>query len=99
MPIKKQRGDPAYIQKYQNAERKKWERQQHEDNVEKVRALDRVADQLITDEKEEERRDYKKSSRECLTIFLVFATVVAAGIGDVFFYGQMHEMIRAYDPI
>lgn len=97
--FKKQRSKPAYVQNRERASCKKRESQQYKDNVEMIRALNRVADQLVTDEQQEERRDGKKACREILTIVLVFATVVAAGIGDIFFYGQMQEMRNAYRPL
>jgi hypothetical protein len=97
-PLKQQRGKLAYVQKREDAKREERERRRHEDSMHIARALNRVADQLVTDEQEEEGRDGRKASREKLTIFLVFATVVAAGTGDWFFYGQMSEMQKAYGP-
>jgi hypothetical protein len=98
-PYNQQGSKLAYIQRREDAKRKQQESQRHHDSVQITSALNRVADQLLIDEQEEEGRDSRKATREKLTIFLVFATVVAAGIGDVFFYGQMSEMQKAYGPI
>lgn len=91
MNNKQERGNPRYIQKRNDAERKERERQQHEDNITFVRSLNAISDQLAADEKEEEGRDYKKAFRDFLTIILIFGTVVAAGIGDCVFYDTMQD--------
>jgi hypothetical protein len=98
-PLKQRGSKLAYVQKREDAKREEQERQRHQDGVLIAGALNRVADQLVTDEREDEGRDSRKAFREYLTIALVFGTVVAAGIGDVFFYGQMSEMQKAYGPI
>jgi hypothetical protein len=90
-PLEKQRGDSAYIQKRERAEREKRERQKHQDNIEIVGALDRLRNQLATDEQEEARDHGKKAFRDWATILLIFATVVTAGIGDVIFYKTMRD--------
>jgi len=95
-PFKKQWGKIAYTQKRQNAAHKQWESQQHADNL---AAINRVANELAGTRQQEQRDDDKRAVREKLTIILLFATVFAAGLGDVFFYGQMQEMQRAYEPI
>jgi hypothetical protein len=99
LPIKKQRRDPAYIQKRQDSERKKRERQQYEAQIEIIGALNRISDQLAADEEAEKRDHRKQGCRDWATILLIFATVIVAGTGDVFFYGQLNEMAKAYIPI
>lgn len=79
-------------QHQQDPGREARERQKHEDNAKIISALNRVADQLVATERQESRVERLKAIREYLTIFLVFATVLAAGIGDCFFYGQLREM-------
>src|ERR1700676_4246918 len=81
----------AYIQKRGDTERKQRERQQHENQIEIIRALDRISDQLSTDEQQEQRDHKMKAIREWATIILIFATVVTAGIGDVIFYQTMTD--------
>jgi ribosomal protein L32 len=63
--------DPPHIQKRRDSERKERERQQHEDHVKIVGALNRVADELVATENQNKTSDAKKGFREYLTIFLV----------------------------
>jgi hypothetical protein len=91
-PFKTKRRYVAHIEQPQTANRDERERQQHEDQIQIVRALNRIRDQLATDEQEEQRDHTKKAFREWATIILIFATVVATGVGDWFFYGQLREM-------
>lgn len=93
--LRNRRSDSADPQQQQNAHREERERQKHEDNMQIVSALNRVADELMTTEKQEKSYERGKAYREYLTIFLVFGTVMAAGIGDVFFAGQLREMQKS----
>ena len=72
-------------------------REQRESDYLKV--INRVANELMATRNQEQRDDDKRAFREKTTIALLVATVIAAGLGDVFFYGQMSEMQRAYGPI
>jgi hypothetical protein len=83
-PFKQKRRYLTYIEQPQHSGREDRERQQHEDQIQIVRALNRLGDQLATDEQEEARDHRKKAFREWATIILVFATVVAAGLGTIF---------------
>ncbi len=67
--------DPVEDQRARESKERK--RQQHEDNVQIVTALNRVADELVATEKQSKSAENSKAKREYLTIALVFATVVA----------------------
>ncbi|HUC60514.1 MAG TPA: hypothetical protein VMF53_01010 [Alphaproteobacteria bacterium] len=91
MTLKEQWRHPAHIQKQKNAERKERERQQHNDHIQIVTALNRISDQLAADEQQESRDHRKRACREWMTIILIFATVTTAGIGDWIFYLTMRD--------
>jgi hypothetical protein len=73
--------EAPYIKKRRDAERKQQERQQHEDNVQIVSALHRVADELRATEQQDETSDRKKGFRgrggSCAIIPLISINVPA----------------------
>ena len=81
----------TYIQKRKASGREKWERHQDQKRMEIVVAVNRVADELAATEKQEKSSEKKKGQREWLTIFLIFATVLATGLGDYIFYRTMED--------
>lgn len=80
-----------YIKKRRAAESEQRERQHHEDNVQIVSALNRIADELVATEQQDQADDDKRSSREKLTILLLFLTVFATGIADIIFFVTMQD--------
>lgn len=88
--------DPQYIQKRRQREREKRDRQKHEANLATINS---IANELAATKKQSQSDDDKRAFREKLTIALLIATVVAAGLGDVFFYGQLREAKKLYGPI
>lgn len=61
-----------------------------------VTAINRVADQLKTNEDAQDTSDGKRSFREKVTIILLLATFSAAGYGDWIFYQTMVYANRAW---
>ena len=95
-PIKAEGGRPAYIKKQQDAKREERDRQDHQKYVE---AINSIANQFAAEQQQDNASDSQRAFREKLTIALLVATVVVAGIGDYFFYGQREEMVKAYEPL
>jgi hypothetical protein len=95
-PFKHSWNHAANIKKREKSKDEKRESEQHQKYVDSINA---ITDQLATNQQQNDTNERKRALRDKLTIILVFATVVAAGIGDWFFYGQMQEMQRAYGPI
>jgi hypothetical protein len=65
--------------------------------MEVVGALNRIADELVATEKQEQADDDKRASRETLTIILLFLTVIFTGGADVIFYCTMRYAREATD--
>lgn len=95
-PFKKKGERPTYKKKQEKANREERDRQKHQQYIE---AINSIANQFASEQQQDNTSDAKRAFREKLTIGLLIATVVAAGIGDWFFYGQREEMIRAYGPL
>lgn len=86
LAAEKERGNAAQPKQADDSRREEWERQKHQDNVEMVRALNRVADHLEAAKQAGDESESKKAGRERLMIWLVFAALVASVVGDVIFY-------------
>src|SRR5665213_3124866 len=97
---KKQRGDPAYVQKRKNAEQSRREREHHQQNI---AAINAIADQLARSQNEERTEDSNRAFREKVTICLLSFTFVAAFVGDGIFYITLdhadENFIRDQRPI
>ena len=96
-PPEEQGGDPAKPKHDRTAGSKQRKREQHEENMEIVAALNRVADELMAAEKQNSTSEKNRKSREYLTIWLVFLTVLLTFAADVIFYFTMAEAKHAAD--
>jgi hypothetical protein len=86
----------ARVQAKKAADRKQQERQQHEDNVEIVRALNRVASEQKASRRQEHTYEKKKAIRECLTIIAISLTAIIALITIVVAHRDtMHALKEA----
>jgi hypothetical protein len=65
--------EPDYVKKRRDAENHQRERQHNQNNMQIIGALNRIADELTTTEKQEQADDNKRGSREKLTILLLFS--------------------------
>jgi hypothetical protein len=83
--------EPNYIKKRRDAERNQRESQHHEDNMHVIGALDRIRDELVSTEKQDQADDDKRASREILTIILLIFTVIFTGGADIIFYCTMRD--------
>ena len=83
--------EPNYIKKRREAEGEQRKRQQHEDNMQVVGSLNRIRDELVTTEKQEQTDDDKRASREKLTIILLVLTVLFTAVADIIFFRTMQD--------
>jgi hypothetical protein len=95
-PFKKEGHRSAYIKKQEDVKREERDSQKHQQYIE---AINSIANQFAAEQQQDNASDGKRAFREKVTISLLVATVVAAGIGDWFFYGQREEMAKAYEPL
>jgi hypothetical protein len=81
--------EPAYVKKRKEAEKKERDRQQHEDNVKIINALNSVSHQLETRIERDDTEYQKRGRREIITILLIFLTVALSLLGDDIFNQTM----------
>lgn len=74
------------------------ERQEHKDRVEIISALDRLTNQLHVGQKLDNAGEKKRGQRECLTIILVFLTVIFTGWSAITLKQQLSAMRAAERP-
>jgi hypothetical protein len=89
--IEEKRRKSAYVKQRKDPDHKQRERQNHQNNVEIILALDRISDQLATDEQQDQSDYRKRGQREITTIVLIAFTFAAALGGDVIFYLTMKD--------
>ncbi|HWA02737.1 MAG TPA: hypothetical protein VG819_04325 [Rhizomicrobium sp.] len=87
------------IEKKERAELKKHERDEDKHDADIVAAINAIADQLKTNDREQNAADDKRAFREKVTIGLVFLTFATALYGDKIFYCTMMDNRKANRPV